>query len=438
MKNLYRKILIISSIIFLLYSARSYSLQYWIQQPSPVTVDLWDVIFLDSLTGWIAGDSGLIMKTTNGGSNWIIQNTETDKMIRKLFVVNENLLWAITWEIFPPPGSYYGSIFMKSTNGGDTWDHEMYADSNVFINTIYFIDSLKGFIAGYPSVLRFTTDGGKEWADTHIDSSFVSGFPIFDIKFYNDEFGHACGGVIDIAGAVYSSYDGGRSWTSTTVGPEPINSLYIFDSLNAIGAGGDFEYGTSTITTFDAGKNWLYRELEVFGIAMAIDFRTRSEGWIAMGIAEMLLYTLDSARTWDTLSTPGRVPTYDLIFVDEKHGWCVGAEGTILKYNYNKVNVNDPVVNIPSSHRLYQNYPNPFNPVTKISYSIVESANAEIKIYDLTSREMKTIVNNFHSPGKYVIDFDGNDLASGVYIYRLIVSGKNNTFTESKKMILLK
>jgi predicted acyl esterase len=88
----------------------------------------------------------------------------------------------------------------------------------------------------------------------------------------------------------------------------------------------------------------------------------------------------------------------------------------------------------PYMFSLSQNYPNPFNPVTVINYSIAAEGNVMIKIYDITGREVKTLINEYQTPGLKSIMFDGSELPSGVYFYRLLA----NNFSETKKMILVK
>ena len=83
---------------------------------------------------------------------------------------------------------------------------------------------------------------------------------------------------------------------------------------------------------------------------------------------------------------------------------------------------------------MNQNYPNPFNPVTRISYSIPENAFTTLKVYDILGNEIRTLVNRELQAGSYEVEFDGSDLPSGVYIYKLI-SGK---FVKTLKMNLLK
>jgi hypothetical protein len=89
---------------------------------------------------------------------------------------------------------------------------------------------------------------------------------------------------------------------------------------------------------------------------------------------------------------------------------------------------------IPREFSLGQNYPNPFNPVTKISFSIPQSANTKLTVFDISGKQVAELVNNTLNAGTYNVDFDAGNLGSGVYFYK-IEAGK---FSETRKMILVK
>ncbi|MBS1514962.1 MAG: S8 family serine peptidase [Bacteroidetes bacterium] len=89
---------------------------------------------------------------------------------------------------------------------------------------------------------------------------------------------------------------------------------------------------------------------------------------------------------------------------------------------------------IPSVFELKQNYPNPFNPVTKISYSIPKAGIVTLKIFDVTGREVASLMNELKQPGVYAVDFNASSFASGVYFYRL----ESADFVDTKRMVLLK
>jgi len=97
---------------------------------------------------------------------------------------------------------------------------------------------------------------------------------------------------------------------------------------------------------------------------------------------------------------------------------------------------------IPNKFNLSQNYPNPFNPSTKIKFDISGSSAAQtsLAVYDILGREVTNLVNESLRPGSYEITFDGSNLASGMYFYRLVVGDNTNHsgFTETKKMLMVK
>jgi hypothetical protein len=86
------------------------------------------------------------------------------------------------------------------------------------------------------------------------------------------------------------------------------------------------------------------------------------------------------------------------------------------------------------NYNIFQNYPNPFNPVTTIKFSIANEDRVTLKIYDILGREVRTLIDKDLKPGEYQAEFNSEELASGVYIYR-ITSGSYNSV---KKMQLLK
>lgn len=89
---------------------------------------------------------------------------------------------------------------------------------------------------------------------------------------------------------------------------------------------------------------------------------------------------------------------------------------------------------LPFDYSLAQNYPNPFNPTTQIKYSIAKAGVVTLKIYDILGRQVAELVNGYQDAGKYSIDFNASQLASGVYIYRI----ESSSFKSVKKMMLIK
>lgn len=106
----------------------------------------------------------------------------------------------------------------------------------------------------------------------------------------------------------------------------------------------------------------------------------------------------------------------------------------VVKKTIVPVGIGDEDRRIPTAFNLYQNYPNPFNPTTVIAFDLPESGLAKLKVYDMLGREVATLVNGQKNAGHYEINFDAENLASGLYLYRL--SLKNRVLT--RRMLLLK
>ncbi|MCB1060092.1 MAG: T9SS type A sorting domain-containing protein [Calditrichaeota bacterium] len=93
-----------------------------------------------------------------------------------------------------------------------------------------------------------------------------------------------------------------------------------------------------------------------------------------------------------------------------------------------------PVTELPSSITLHPNYPNPFNPTTEISFELPRATNVSLRVFDLLGREVAVLVNGDMSAGAHRVEFNGKELASGVYFYRLDAG----EFSRTRKMVLLK
>ncbi len=111
-----------------------------------------------------------------------------------------------------------------------------------------------------------------------------------------------------------------------------------------------------------------------------------------------------------------------------------------LKYYYNDFRTCIPIgiepisTEIPQKYELLQNYPNPFNPMTKLKFQMPKSGFTKLAIYDVTGKEISILVNKNLKPGIYEIDWNAENIPSGVYFYSLI----SNEFTQTKKMVVLK
>jgi hypothetical protein len=94
----------------------------------------------------------------------------------------------------------------------------------------------------------------------------------------------------------------------------------------------------------------------------------------------------------------------------------------------------EEIIETPTTFSLAQNFPNPFNPTTTIQFSLPQAGDVSLKIYNLLGEEVKTLVDEYRQAGKHSAQFNANNLASGIYFYRI----QAGSFVETKKMILLR
>ena len=426
-----------SLVILLAVPFLAFAQSPWVKLNRPTTKNLSRVCFIDSVQGWVAGDSGGVFRTTNGGQSWKAQDTKITNSIFDLFMLDRRYGWAVALR-YQQDTSWYGTVLLRTTNGGDTW-----AQKNLpgeYFYTVAFFDSVNGWMAGHQGKLRRTTDAGTTWTAAVVDSSSVSSFPIIHLDFYSRNYGFALGGFIDAAGIMWRTTNGGERWAATNPGGdgEPLHGLHYIDSLNLIAVGGDFDLGSGMVRSEDGGQTWQYTYLGIWGEARAIAFRTPGEGFVPLGFPGTYMVTTDTGRTWHDFPTPDTGAVFDVKFPDSLHGYMVGAHGTILKYNPGITSVRPVTPDRPEAASLYQNYPNPFNPGTTISFILPHSSFATVRVFDVLGRKVATLLSGNEAAGVHEVEFNGDGYPSGVYYYELTTTSARDRMTQVRKMLLVK
>jgi len=199
--------------------------QTWVDQIAPNSRDFYRIYFVNSDIGWIAGgDAGIfpnyiphrvILHTSNGGVNWSAQYSGSyESLLRSIIFVNQNNGYA-TGE---------SGIIMKTTDGGSSWSQQVIPSFHFY--DIFFVDSLTGWVTGeylglphYTAVFK-TTDGGANWNETQFgsDENFSS------IYFTDNLNGWVVGGDDNNEAIVYQTSDGGANWALQNI--PSVNYLY--------------------------------------------------------------------------------------------------------------------------------------------------------------------------------------------------------------------
>jgi len=388
---------------------------------------------MDSLYGWVIGDSGTIINTTNGGANWSVQTSNLySSELQDITFISRTTGWILSYD------STYKSFYIKTTNSGLSWVKTYYPDTTTILKTIYFLNSQTGFVSGFSGNIYRTTDAGNRWENCYIDTtSCLYLFPKNDIYFINDLTGYACGGVLDLQGIFVKTTNGGNSWFSMCIAAEPLNKIMYLGSNRLAIMGGDYDLGSILAVSSNGGSNWAYEQTGCFGNATGFSFRTPAEVWAALSFSGKFAVNLDSMKPgtpWQCFETPGNIAVNDVVFLSPAKGYAFGEQGKIFKYNASIIGLNNTGTNIPTEMELFQNYPNPFNPETIIEYFIPSNSEVVIQIYDNTGKEIRRYNEGFKNAGRHSISLNFSDIPSGVYFYRLDTDGKSI----SRKMVLIK
>ena len=417
----------------------------WEKIKTPTDFNLLKVCYLDSLHCWVAGDSGVIMFSGDQGSSWTSQNSGVSNYISDIYFLNKNLGWAVTFEL---EGFDIRSKILKTTNGGSNWQNENYRHLNIILTTIFFGDSLHGWVGSKPSGISYTEDGGYNWFEgTIIDTGGFSYFPVEQIGFSTPQFGFAVGGHVDAVGVVWSTSDSGKIWIPHGIGPDLFLDFIFLDSTTIISLTAELEgFYPTALLKFDLLDNtWDYIDTPEYVYVTGLSLRTTSEIWGAVGRnSSSFIFSKNSGASWQLINTLDSLLTIDVDFADSLHGIAVSDNGFILQYIPEKpVTVEIANPEIPVNFILEQNYPNPFNPITKISWQSPVGSLQTLKVYDILGNEIATLVDEFKSAGNYEVEFNVGQSAdvgsrpaitSGIYFYQL----RNGSFVVTKKMILLK
>jgi len=219
---------------------------------------LYDTYFLNATTGWVVGDSGLVVKTTDGGSTWTPQNCGTKVRLRRVYFLNDKIGWIAAER----------RSVLRTTDGGATWSTVklpvVAADSTRITYNVSFVNGAKGWAVcgkGTAGDIFVTSDSGKTWTS---QKAILKRF--YDISFANERCGVAVGA--DFTAMMYTT-NGGTTWTAATkpdlggvnYTSSVLNSVIMTDSMTVIASGWGSWFNLQPTMLFrstDGGKTYSY------------------------------------------------------------------------------------------------------------------------------------------------------------------------------------
>jgi photosystem II stability/assembly factor-like uncharacterized protein len=288
--------------------------------------------------------TGVIIRTTDGGRNWIETLVEQPGMritlLNSIHFVNANLGWVVGLD------STRTGVMLKTTDGGSTWAASKLGFKQA-PTTVFFANADTGWMGGStpplgeddgdggPSDLLGTTDGGQTWQSQRRLPTTIN-----EIFFLDKTTGWAAG----YNGAIYQTTDGGRTWNAQRSELEPgdgpmdltsdaakqfaINGIHFANSQNGLAAAESIEDDLGyVLATVNGGASWA-RQLKIADQGVRDVFMLNpTEGWALTKYGHYIYHTVDGGRYWlsEQVQFEQDVPFFRIGIADAGHAWAVGG-----------------------------------------------------------------------------------------------------------------
>ena len=293
----------------------------WIwQNPLPTGNNLWDLHCIGTATCYAVGDSGTIVKTTNGGETWEGLNSGTRRFLLNVYCADMDTCWVVGGA---------GTI-LKTTDGGSSWEPQISGTSET-LKGMDFVSESTGWIVGGGEIILKTTDGGNSWVRSNDHGGYAL---LWAVDFVDANTGMAVGWEYANSATLWRTEDGGVTWTDiwwyvegAGIASGPTN-LFCVDARTC--------WITSAVggiqRTTDRGDTWINQLHSPVGELYGLYFVDANVGW-AVGTANdgTILKTTNGGETWTVQTGVGGRGLNAVYFGDASTGWTVGYAGAVLK-----------------------------------------------------------------------------------------------------------
>ena len=339
------------AVVVLAFAANVFA--QWTQSTTGSGANLNDVWFGDAQNGFIVGNGGYILKTTDGGQSW------SDPLDNPAKTADENIVGLDMLDDQNGMAACNGAIIIMTTDGGETWTQLTSGTESSLID-VDVVDAQVAYVAGESGTILKTTDGGANWTP---QDSKMSG-DIRTIKFADADHGIAGGKNAYVS----ITSDGGATWDTVQVADyaeKTFRGIHIFDTQNAIAVGDG-----GAMKTADGGATWETVTVPTSQKLTNICFFDALFG-VIVGQKGTVLTTTDGGATWteeDDGDTGSKLQ--NAYMFDANTIIVVGKGDVILQKGSPASAVAQNSTNAPARFELGQNYPNPFNPTTMIPFTL--------------------------------------------------------------------
>ncbi|HUI64264.1 MAG TPA: T9SS type A sorting domain-containing protein [Bacteroidota bacterium] len=378
----------------------------WLQSADSLMSDIRSIVANGSYL--YAGAYAGVYRSADNGFSWTSVLNNTD--IRGMAVIGSNIF-----------AGTFGSGVLRSTDNGANWTE---VDSGLTNHNITcLLSNGSELFAGSNGAVQRSTDNGEYWSPS--DGS-ITGVDINTMAFNGSNI------FAGSSSSVYLSTNDGATWTPAGSGFN--GSVGDLQSL-----GPDLFAATvvGIFRTTDHGQNWSPVDSGIAGLqatALTVSGSTLFAGTFGGGIYR----STNEGGIWTAVNTGLTYFNIDCLYSNGGYVYAGtgGSRASVWRRPQSEIatSVDRSYSDVPNSFGLEQNYPNPFNPTTTIRYSLPQKAYVNLIVYNSIGQKVSTLVQETQAPGYHEVKFDGTNLASGVYFYRI----QTKSFIQTKKVLLLR
>jgi photosystem II stability/assembly factor-like uncharacterized protein len=302
------------------------------QSSAASTSTIYGLYFPQPALGWAAGTGGTLLKTTDGGNRWQAKTVPESVDFLSVHFFDATTGW-LAGGGYAKSGTWSGQV-QKTTTGGESWS-VVYAAPGKTLTDLFFTDSQTGWIIGESALLRKTTDGGTSWTD---QPNPLTGTTqrLESVHFVDKNNGWVAAGY---SGKILNTTNGGANWAEQTSGTsEWLYSVHFINASTGWAAG-----GSALLKTTNGGTTWLKQTLPSGVTSLrAVHFYDASNGFAAGGTggSSIAIRSTDGGVSW-TVEETGFSMQFNAVYAAGPGlGWVAGQNGAIIRYG-------QPAANLP-------------------------------------------------------------------------------------------
>ena len=364
----------------------------WTIKSKSISSSFYDMNFVNSLNGYLAGDSSIIYITEDGGQTFRSCYTGADNFwsLYHIEIPQKDVIIA---------SGMFGKI-TKSTDNGYNWT---LIETGIEMNDICFASADSGFaLSAVDGSILKTYNGGYTWSVIH--TGF--GIELYNIQFVDNIYGYINGGSNLIV-----TNDGGNTWQKKEFNTnKPLHGYYFVNSN--VGYAGCAD--SSIFKTVDGGDSWLEIPLETWYPVKSISFLNSDTGYVLKQEGE-IFYTTNGGNTW-TRQFANTEMGIQIKMTDRNTAYILGFEGELLKFKTSPTGILDYP---PTPEIEIQVYPNPIQQKCNLKYNLPKQTYIEISLYSINGNRINTLFAGNERSGIYEISLDFKKLPTGVYLIKI-------------------